>query len=124
MPSSRDTPPPAVALANSTNWWASRAWDTGKFVISRSCDSSGDTCTRSATPRRSGSVSAWAIPEALENRTTVGYDAPGCANPARRSVGQVEEAQLGVVDREGRLGVKRPVDAVRDAVGAGVSSRS
>ena len=45
-------------LANSTNWFASRAWETGKFVISRSWVSSGDTCTRSATPRRSGSVSA------------------------------------------------------------------
>ncbi len=71
MPRTRWSGPPAAALANSTNWWASRACDTGKFVISRSCASSSETCTRSATPRRSGAVSAWVVPEAFEKRTVV-----------------------------------------------------
>ena len=49
----RDAGPPAVALANSTNWRASRACDTGKFVISRSWASSSATPARAA-PRRAG----------------------------------------------------------------------
>jgi hypothetical protein len=69
-PTMRDKPPPAPAnaFANSTNWRALRACDTGKFVISRSWDVPSLPSMRSATPRMSGAWSGSALPDALEKR--------------------------------------------------------
>ncbi len=78
---------PAIARANATNSRASRACDTGKLVASRSCVSSADTSTRTAIPRRSGEMSACAVPLAFDSRTTAGYCAPARTKPDASAAG-------------------------------------
>ena len=68
---------PDIAVANATNWPASRACDTGKFVISKSWVSSSDTVSRTAAPRMSRIKSARFEPLAFEKRTLATYSEPG-----------------------------------------------